>query len=200
MRPYKCRGCKEYFRPPELSPGVRHCSPECGTAILEKKWAKDKEYAKRAQERAKKAQKKVNARKKREFYENDTKRRREAATKFFNRYIRLRDSGNPCISCGTTKPDIQYAAGHFIPAGNCTALRFHERNVHRQCNVYCNNHKSGNRVKYRESLITKFGQETVDFLEGPQPTIKITVDFYKAIEEKYKLKCKEMENAIEVRS
>lgn len=195
MRPYKCRGCKEYFRPPEESPGIRHCSPDCAQAIHDRRRAKERLQQERAQKRAKAAQKKVNARKKREFYENDTKRRREAATHWFNKFIRGRDSGNPCISCDTTKPNIQYAAGHFIPAGSCTALRFDELNVHRQCNVYCNQHKSGNRVAYRESLIKKFGQETVDFLEGPQPVIKITVDFYKAIEIKYKAKCKELEAA-----
>ena len=51
-----------------------------------------------------------------------------------------------------------------------------------------------NLLEYRKGLIKKYGQEVVDFLEGPQPTVKITVDFYKQVEIKYKAKVKELES------
>ena len=141
-----------------------------------------------------KADRKDNARKKREFYDKDIKTRREAAVYWFNRFIRLRDSGSPCISCGATDTSLQYHAGHFIPAGSCSALRFNEKNCHLQCSR-CNNFLSGNLREYRVGLIIKIGQEDVEILEGPQPTIKITVGWYQEIEDKYKAKCKDIENA-----
>jgi hypothetical protein len=74
----------------------------------------------------------------------------------FNRYIRLRDEGKPCISCGTTKP-VQYAAGHYFTIGSCPALRFDEDNVHLQCNKNCNLEKSGNIAEYSINLPLRIG-------------------------------------------
>ena len=34
----------------------------------------------------------------------------------FNQFIRVRDKNLPCIACGTTA-NVQYAAGHYLPAG-----------------------------------------------------------------------------------
>ena len=155
------------------------------------------EYGKKG---AKKAEKKENARKKREFYENHKDTRRQAAVRWFNRFIRLRDTGNPCISCG--KPSIgpnagKFDAGHYIPAGSCSALKFNEKNVNLPCHWNCNIQQSGNRTNYRKGLIKKYGLEEVEKLEGPQPIINITVDWYKSIEEKYKAKCKELEKKLE---
>ncbi len=201
LRKKKCKNksCSVgYFRPPEESPDIGHCSPECATAILEKAWAKQREQRKKALRRSEKAQKAKHSKQKREFYENDIKTRRDAAVREFNKFIRLRDSNEPCISCGTTKP-VKYDAGHYITAGSCTALRFDEKNVHKQCSWYCNKNLSGNINGYTEGLVSKFGQERIDYLKGPQPVINITVDFYREIEDKYKIKCKikckELENA-----
>lgn len=130
------------------------------------------------------------AKKKKAFYEKDIKTRREAAVKYFNRYILLRDKDKGCVSCGNNNPAIKYDAGHYVPAGSCTALRFDERNVHKQCSQYCNVHRSGNRAPYAKAIAAMYGQEVLDFLDGPQPKIKITVQFYQAIEDEYKAKCK----------
>ena len=48
------------------------------------------------------------------------------AQKVFNAYIRKRDEGLPCISCGTGQPQH---AGHYFSAGHNSKLRFEERNV-----------------------------------------------------------------------
>jgi len=177
----KCRYCKERKRVEEME--IHNNAAFC---------KKGNHAVKYAIEKSAQVRKKESRRRKREFYNNDIKTRRDAAVKWFNRYIRLRDSGEPCISCG----DIlygKYDAGHFITAGSCTALRFDERNCYAQC-VRCNHWLSGNRVAYRENLIAKFGQELVEYLEGPQPTINITVDWYREIEETYKAKFKELES------
>lgn len=181
LKPKKCRWCKEAFKPWNSLQAA--CGPRCALS-LERKKKQD-----RLDKEAKLLKQKVNA--------NDKEKRRKAAVRAFNRFIRLRDRGNPCISCG--KPSIgdaagKFDAGHYIPAGNCTALRFDERNVNLQCHWNCNIQQSGNRTEYRKGLIEKYGQEVVDFLEGPQPTIDITVDWYREIEKTYKAKCKEMES------
>ena len=177
----KCRCCKEYFRRETMvqTPKGNFCTYDHAT--------------KYAIEGIPKAKKQIEKQEKRKFYGNDIKTRREAATREFNRFIRLRDREQPCISCGTTK-GVKYDAGHYISAGSCTALRFDERNVSKQCSFYCNHSLSGNRGGYREGILKRYGQECLDYLEGPQPIIKITVDFYRGIEIEYKAKCKELTN------
>jgi len=71
----------------------------------------------------------------------------------FNKWIRERDKGSPCISCGSGIPT---QAGHFYSAGHHNQLRFNEDNCHLQC-VRCNMFLSGNLLNYRIGLIKKIG-------------------------------------------
>lgn len=91
------------------------------------------------------------------------------ATKWFNKYIRLRDAKDEyyfiCISCGKKKGIDKMHAGHYIAAGYSGLLRFNEDNVHGQCNV-CNTHKHGNAVEYRKKLVNKIGIERVEIMEN----------------------------------
>lgn len=103
----------------------------------------------------------------------------------FNTYIRLRDKGLPCISCGTTAK-IQYHAGHYFSAGGHPNLRFAESNVHKQC-VQCNNYLHGNLINYRPALELKIGHEEYEALcnnrDVPRkysiPEIKDLIAYYK---------------------
>jgi len=81
----------------------------------------------------------------------------------FNKFIRLRDADEPCISCGTTS-NVVYAAGHFYPT-TYSFLRFNEDNVNKQCNTYCNCKLRGNLHEYRVNLIKKIGIERVTYLD-----------------------------------
>lgn len=126
--------------------------------------------------------------KKRELLENDRRHWIKRATTTCNAYIRARDAGSPCISCGRYHQG-QYHAGHYRPAGNNSALRFDERNIHLQC-APCNNHQSGNLTEYRPRLIAKVGIEVVEWLEGPQPTKKWPIEELREIEAHYKEKLK----------
>jgi len=110
---------------------------------------------------------------------------------WFNRYIRLRDKGDPCISCGRHHQG-QYHAGHYLSVGANPELRFIEINNHKQC-APCNNHLSGNIANYRPSLIRKIGLEKVEWLEGPHEPAKHTIDDCKKIIKTYKQKCKEID-------
>ena len=118
---------------------------------------------------------------------------RDAQTEF-NRFIRLRDSSLPCISCGRHHQG-QYHAGHYRTVGGNPELRFDEVNCHKQCSV-CNNHKSGNIVEYRINLVSRIGLSQLEWLEGPHQAKKYTIEELKAIKIKYKQKCKDLvENA-----
>lgn len=114
------------------------------------------------------------------------------AQKWFNKYIRMRDKDEPCISCGRHHQG-QYHAGHYRTTAAAPQLRFHEDNVHKQCSV-CNNHLSGNLLEYRKRLIQKIGAERVEQLENDSTIKRWTIEELQEIKRIYKTKCKELEN------
>lgn len=110
----------------------------------------------------------------------------------FNKYIRMRDEAEPCISCSRFHTG-QYHAGHFRTVGAAPELRFNEYNCHKQCSV-CNNHLSGNLLEYRRKLVAKIGIEKVEWLEGKHEPLKLTIEQIQAIKKEYQSKIKELEN------
>jgi hypothetical protein len=106
----------------------------------------------------------------------------------FNKYIRLRDKGNVCISC--QKPSKKENAGHYFNANNHWNVRFDEDNVHLQCE-HCNTFLSGNLLEYQGHIINKLGTEKYDALvERARKTRKFTIEELKEIIETYKQKIK----------
>ena len=79
-----------------------------------------------------------------------------------HKFIRSRDEGLPCISCGLFK---KLQAGHFYSAGKFSRLKFDEDNIHGQC-LRCN-YYGGNEVaiRYRERLIKRIGIKRVHRLD-----------------------------------
>lgn len=124
------------------------CSPLCASRYV----------------RAKAKEKKASDRAKLEGLKPLRKLLSEAQT-HFNRYIRARDEGLPCISCGRMHEGA-WDAGHYLSTRARPDLRFDEANVHRQC-VPCNQFLSGNAVAYRAGLIARLGLVEVERLEGP---------------------------------
>lgn len=111
-----------------------------------------------------------------------------------NAYIRARDAGQPCISCG--RPDDgshQRHASHYRSVGGHPELRFCEINIWASCSV-CNNWLSGNLVPYREALIAKIGIDKVEWLEGPHEPKRYRREDYQEIEAEYKEKLKELKS------
>jgi hypothetical protein len=111
----------------------------------------------------------------------------------FNKYIRLRDAEEPCISC-RTKANVKYDAGHYIAVSESPALRFNEDNVHKQCSNYCNVNKSGNYHAYRFWLLEKIGVERVEALESSRHIpLKLSVDEINELKQVYRAKIKSIE-------
>lgn len=163
-----CRVCKHIFQPFSSLSVV--CSPRCAIDLVEiKKQKKQRKELKEGREKLK----------------SKSDHLKDAQTAC-NAYIRERDKDEPCISCGTTKPDIQYCAGHYKTRGGHPELRFHPMNIHKQCNNYCNNKLSGNIPEYRPKLIEKIGLENVEWLEGGQQSQNLTIDDIKEIKLYYR--------------
>lgn len=106
----------------------------------------------------------------------------------FNKYIRLRDQNDGCISCGSTSAS-SYHAGHYRSIGSAGHLRFNEHNCHRQC-AACNTHLSGNLIRYRLGLIRKIGIQLVETLESDNATVKWSIDEIKILKAQFSAKIK----------
>jgi hypothetical protein len=78
-------------------------------------------------------------------------------------YVKKRDYGLPCISCGTAyRKDFQ--AGHFYKAELYSNLKFDPNNIHGQC-PKCNLYDNGNEQGYRQGLINRHGHRFVKLLD-----------------------------------
>jgi hypothetical protein len=113
----------------------------------------------------------------------------EAQTQF-NRYIRARDEGKVCISCGRMHQGA-WDAGHYFTTRARPDLRFDEANVHRQC-VPCNQFLSGNIAAYRLGLLARIGADELARLEGPPGRGKYTRDEAAQLKATYAAKARAM--------
>lgn len=77
------------------------------------------------------------------------------AVTHFHKYIRNRDRGKPCVSCGL---HTNLQAGHYYSAGQHPSVRFDPDNVHGQC-LQCNYFKHGNLINYSHNIIDRIGQK-----------------------------------------
>lgn len=180
----KCKVCPERF---EVFNSLQFvCSVNCALV-----------YAKKETEKNRKAETKAA----KEKLKTNSQWIKEAQVEF-NKFIRLRDSGDSCISCSRVEKDIEnhvggkWDAGHYKTRGAYPELRFEEYNCHKQCKK-CNGgagrfSKKDRSVseRYRANLIKKIGLKRVEWLEGPHEPKKYSIDEIKAIKQCYKDKCK----------
>jgi len=155
----KCRCCGALFTPRRLTTEVV-CSVKCAVELAKTK--REKQEKKDWNKEKKKLKEKL-------------KTLSDYLKEFqviFNQYIRLRDAHLPCISCKI--PTGKMNAGHYRSVGHHPQLRFHEDNVHKQCEQ-CNSFKRGNAVEYRINLVKKIGVEKVGWLELDHPARKYTI-------------------------
>lgn len=166
----KCRICGDRFEPRYTS-----FQKTCDTTSCILEFGR-LEKTKREQ-KAKKAERQ-------KFLDGDKSHWKRKAQIEFNKWIRHRDKGQPCISC-QKQIKGQSTAGHYKSVGAFPELRFDEANVHLQCGQ-CNTFKSGNLLEYRPNLIAKIGLEEVERLEGPHQPKQYSLDELKAVHAEYK--------------
>lgn len=183
-KPKKCRvaTCRASFVPSRIGQAV--CSPACAMIDAprhEPKARKALAEIGRKELRAAKVKIKTRAQHMKE------------AQAAFNAWVRERDIGLPCVSCGRHH-NGQWHAGHYRTVGGNPELRFEPLNVWRQC-APCNNHKSGDIVNYRLELVKRIGADKVDWLEGPHEPQRHTIEQLQAIKADYRAKTRELKRA-----
>jgi hypothetical protein len=89
------------------------------------------------------------------------KKAKKKADDALSLYIRTRDNGKPCISCGAIGRKLQ--DGHFIPRAYMM-FRYDERNNNGQC-LHCNYTLEGNHDEYGKALKRLYGEDIVDYFE-----------------------------------
>ena len=173
FRAKKCRGCGEKFTP--VRPLQIACSPNCAFVVARSNGQK------KARREYREAKERIKTR---------SQWLKEAQISF-NAYIRARDAGKPCVSCGSTTGKRN--ASHYRSVGACSELRFCEINVHVACEK-CNSWLSGNITEYRIALV-KMGID-LDWLEGKHEPLHLTIDDIKEIKARYTRLARELTNAI----
>lgn len=177
MQKKTCKVCKVKFEPERNFQAC--CNYECAM-----------EYARKQSDKKVKSIKSANRKALKKFNDSDINKVKRKAQFTFNKFIRTRDRGKACISCGCYIKDGEGHASHYKPATN-SKLRFNENNVHLSC-VKCNVFLSGNLVEYRARLIELIGEEEVEYLDTVDPIYKYTIDELNEIIETYKEKTNQL--------
>lgn len=183
----KCTVCREWFHPVRAEQYV--CSYEC--ACVHGKAANDAAKAeKQRKEKKRRLEEEKAGRKRRKEKRASFKTKAQwdkEAQSAFNRYIRIRDEGKCCVSCGN--PLIgksNYLTGsaidasHYRSRGAASHLKFNTFNVHSAC-TRCNRQLSGNAVEYRIRLIERIGIERVERLESDNEPRRFDIPYLQRI-------------------
>jgi hypothetical protein len=177
LKPKSCKQCRQKFIPRNKMHTV--CSPLCAKQHAES--VRQKKEFKELMEYREKNMKLPEARAK--------------AGVAFRAYIRARDKGLPCISCGKeiapNRPGGTADAGHFRGVGRAAHMEFVEDNVHVQCK-YCNRDQSGNHSEYRIGLIARIGLERVEAIECDNTPRHYSVDDFKEMACDYRKKTRDL--------
>ena len=145
----RCKQCKAKFMP--YNPLQAHCSVNC---VLE--YNRTNQQSKEAKQWKEQRKKIVEKLKTLSDYEKEAKVE-------FQKWIRKRDSGKLCVSCGVTLSSGSDAS-HYFSAGQYSGMIFNEMNCHSSCKK-CNLWLHGNLIEYRKGLIKRYGELYVQQLE-----------------------------------
>ena len=175
----KCavKSCRSEFEPRSIS--HRACGPACALQL-----AQDS----RVRTERKETKQKLEKFKTRSEYMRD-------AQIVWNRYVRARDIGRPCASCGAM-PDQKYGGtmdcSHYRSVGSAPHLRFHLHNAASAC-VKCNRYLGGNVAALRQGLIARIGLAKVEAVEADNVARKFTVEYLIRLKKIFTKKTKRME-------
>lgn len=184
-----CSICREKYRP--ISSLQKVCSVPCAIEYTRRQAAKrDKASAK---------DKRKETRVKREELKTRSDYLKEAQ-QAFNAFVRVRDAGQPCISCGTDGAEDAltggyWDCGHYRSTGAAPHLRFIEANAAKQCKR-CNRRLAGNAVAYRVGLVARRGLEVVEALEADNTIRRYTKEELIEIRDSYRAEVREMKRAM----
>lgn len=183
LSPRKCKQCGDVFQRRTSTQTV--CSPKCAHAWTEKLKAQK-------QARAAKAERK-SMKERAEKIKTRAQHMKEAQAAV-NAYVRERDFGKPCISCGLPPKQVFGGAvdcGHYRSVGSAPNCRFNLRNLAAQC-VKCNRYLGSNSVEMRKGMIARFGLESVEALEADQTVRKFDIEYLSRIKRIFRKKTRRL--------
>lgn len=179
----KCKACRQPFTP--ARPLQCACSPECAYKLVKKANEKKASEAKKV-ERKRDAETRVRLKSRQKWLKE--------AEAVVNKYVRLRDANQPCISCDRPASwSGQWHASHFRSVGAASAVRFNLWNIHKACSI-CNNHKSGNLSEYEPRLRLKIGDEKVDWLRAQNQVANYSIEYLSRLKQVMNRKVKRYES------
>jgi hypothetical protein len=134
----RCKNCKDKFEPKHFN--QKYClKKECVAVWVakakEKNWKDKKRKMKQDLETVQDLMKKCQS--------------------VFNHWVRLRDAGEPCISCGGELGE-SYDAGHYFSSGGHKSVTFDPDNCFAQCKR-CNRWLHGNLLNYQIGIEKRIG-------------------------------------------
>lgn len=190
----RCKICREWFHPAFANQWW--CCADCGTKIALERRSKEREKAEKAadKKRRREEQQQKDKLKIRKLSLQPLSYFHKLTQQAFNEYIRTRDAGDPCISCGRLT-GAKINAGHFRTVGASPETRYDETNCHAQCE-YCNSYLSGNIGEYRPKLIKKIGQEAYDKLMGAHEKRKWTREGLQELARHYRKKTRALRESM----
>lgn len=174
----KCKVCRQIYAP--TRPLQKVCSMQCAIELANN--TKDRLQATKTRQDRRKAKERLKTR-------ADWLREAQALV---NKYVRLRDKDQGCISCN--KPPNwhgQWHASHFRPTVQ-SAVRFNLWNIHKACSV-CNNWKSGNLSSYEPAIRLKIGDEKVEWLKSQTQPHTYSVEYLAKLKKIFAKKIKQFE-------
>jgi hypothetical protein len=165
-----CKVCKADFNPMRSLQSV--CGPRCAIQHSSLTNAQGREKARRKADR-----------KRKEALKTKSEWMKEAQAAF-NSYIRARDYGKPCISCGCYEQERftggHFDCGHYRSTGAAAHLRLNVFNAYGQCKR-CNRELSGNVVEYRLRLIERIGPVLVERIENDNRLRTFDIGYLKRV-------------------
>jgi hypothetical protein len=189
MKQRTCKVCKKLFEPTKM--GQKVCDFGCAIELALSERGKAEKVAKVKEKQADKVK-------------LDSMRTKPQLTKLaqtaFNSFVRARDAGKACISCGVPLPATAvggaFDCGHYRSVGSAPHMRFVEDNAHGQCK-HCNMHLAGNHVAYRTGLIQRVGQRAVDLIESDCTLRKYSKEGLEEIARHYNAEARRLKKAAE---
>lgn len=168
----KCKECSQMFTP--YTTTQMACSYKCEMSL------KSKKAAERKVSKVEKAK-------------NEYSTWMRSAVTVCHSYIRLRDKGKPCISCGK-KFNNNFQAGHYFSGGGHKAVKFDEVNINGQC-FECNSGSNFDHEAYANGIVERWGSdEMVCLLERAYDEKRWSKEELRSVVSYYKEKIKNMIN------
>ncbi|MBK0003384.1 recombination protein NinG [Erwinia sp. S38] len=191
----KCKVCNDWFHPAYSN--VVWCNPEHGAMYALRLRQKEKKKAEARRVKIKKEKEKADRQQLRErriALKTKSQWRKEAQDAF-NRYVRLRDTDKPCISCGRL-PEQKLGGtmdcGHYRTRGAASHLAFNLHNTAAQC-VYCNRDRAGAQKDFEQGLIVRIGAEAVEALNNDNTCRTFDIPYLQRIKSIFTRKARALE-------